>query len=303
MNAHMDEIMEKLHMAATDISKALDCDVLLINAGMDRTTLRILIKTFKDRESEEKLKKNVLFLLITSGGDPSVAYRISRMLQRKYNESYACVSGWCKSAGTLCVIGAKSLYISDMGELGPLDMQVQRQDEIVGMDSGLIVADAFRSLQEQAFSFFETFMLSIVQTGGSIRFKTATEIASTITHGVFEPIYKQIDPNKVGEMARYLAIAEAYGERLNSHKSAQNLRQGALKNLTRSYPAHGFVIDREEAQAKLFSRVYKTCERMNELIDTLGELATVPADRPVILFLNPSTPHQEKENDHVEQSE
>ena len=36
----------------------------------------------------------------------------------------------CKSAGTLLLIGATSLIISDRGELGPLDVQLSKPDEI-----------------------------------------------------------------------------------------------------------------------------------------------------------------------------
>ena len=50
---------------------------------------------------------------------------------------HALIPRYCKSAGTLIALGASALYMDDRSELGPLDMQVTRGDEIGAMRSGL----------------------------------------------------------------------------------------------------------------------------------------------------------------------
>lgn len=290
----MSDPFEEILIQADKIAEELNCDILLLNTPMSREAYEKVENALG--KNKKNKKENLLYFITTSGGDPNAAYRISRAFQRNYKQTHACVAGWCKSAGTLCVIGASSLYMAERGELGPLDMQIQRQDEIIGMDSGLIVSNAFDSLQAKAYDFFETFMINILQRGGSIRFKTATDIASLITKGVFEPIFRQIDPNKVGEMARYLAIAEAYGERLNSHENAHNLCDGSLRQLTRGYPSHGFAIDMEEANT-LFEKVYKPNNEMQILIDKLGGMVVEPQDQSTIFFLNGKIRPIEDQND------
>lgn len=59
-------------------------------------------------------------------GDPNAGYRIGRALQHNYDDVTLLVVGPCKSAGTLIAIAANKLVIGDMGELGPLDIQLKK---------------------------------------------------------------------------------------------------------------------------------------------------------------------------------
>jgi ClpP class serine protease len=43
------------------------------------------------------------------------------------------VSGYCKSAGTLIALGANELAFGEHGELGPLDVQIAKRDEVLGL--------------------------------------------------------------------------------------------------------------------------------------------------------------------------
>jgi hypothetical protein len=70
----------------------------------------------------------------------------------------------------------------------------------------------------------------------------ATEIAATLTAGLFSPIFNQVDPMHVGESYRATAIAKHYGLRLSAN--SENIDSDALDWLITQYPTHGFVIDR-----------------------------------------------------------
>lgn len=194
---------------------------------------------------KETKQPNVLLFLSTPGGDPHAAYRMIRALRRSYRKVRLAVLGPCKSAGTLIAIGAHELAMYDTGELGPLDVQLAKPDEIIPNSSGLDVFQALAVTTEQAFSAFEQAMIDLVEhSSGSISTKTSAEIAKDIAVGLFAPITEQIDPNRLGEVQRAIKIAYAYADRLSS----PNLKQGAMKKLVEDYPSHGFVIDMEEAK-------------------------------------------------------
>ena len=105
-------------------------------------------------------------------------------------------------------------------------------------------------INNDALSSFREYLYTISSLG--ISAKTAAEIATNITKGMYNPIYAQIDPVRLGEMHAALQIAEEYGSRLN--QKSRNLKDGSLGRLINGYPTHGFVIDRAEAR-DLFNKV------------------------------------------------
>ena len=90
-----------------------------------------------DGLSKGKENERALLALATPGGDPHAGFRIGRALQHVCDRFDVLVPRYCKSAGTLVALGAHSLYLDDMSELGPLDIQVKKSDEVVGRNSGL----------------------------------------------------------------------------------------------------------------------------------------------------------------------
>ena len=274
---------------AKQFAKETDNDFLLVSGPIDYQMQDAVVSKLKERT---KKKKNLTFLLCTPGGSADSAYRIARAFQDQYESVNAFIAGWCKSAGTLCVLGANNLIMSDESELGPLDVQISKRDEIGERDSGLVVSEALRSLENQAFTTFENILLHIKQrSDGTISFKMAAEIAANLAGGLFEPIYRQIDPEKLGATARSLTVANEYGKRLNV--KGKNLKGNSLQLLGVGYPSHGFVIDRREAE-RLFSRVRKPTALELELVAGIGPYASVPSEQPLVQFLNPI---EKEEND------
>jgi hypothetical protein len=194
---------------------------------------------------DKKGSSDVLLVLATPGGDPHAGFRIARALQHAYGEFEALVPRYCKSAGTLILVGAKTLYLDDMSELGPLDIQVKKGDELIGRNSGLDIFQAVNYLQNQSMEAFRTYLLELTRDAG-LSTRVASDIASRLTTGLFEPIAAQIDPIKLAEMQRATEIAFEYGNRLN--EKSGNMRSIGLQKLVTGYPSHGFVIDRKEAK-------------------------------------------------------
>src|SRR5262249_42747467 len=153
----------------------------------------------------------------------------------------------CKSAGTLMALGADELAFGAEGELGPLDIQLTKPDEIFVLGSGLDVLQAVSMISDTAYEKFEQSMIKLgARSGGAISTKMAADVAGRLATRLFEPIAAQVDPLRLGEVQRAIRIATAYGERLSSKHD--NVRPKALDQLIHGYPSHGFVIDMEEAQ-------------------------------------------------------
>ena len=160
------------------------------------------------------------------------------------------------------------MIMPDNAELGPLDVQLLKVDELGERSSGLTITDAMNTLKTQAFDMFEDYFLQLrFKSGQQITTKSAAEIAANITVGLYSPIYEQIDPMRLGETERALRIALEYGERVGKY----NLKPDALTKLVAGYPDHGFVIDRMEAET-LFEKVRFPSELEIEVANELESI-------------------------------
>jgi hypothetical protein len=262
--------MGAVQSVAEKLATELDADIFVFNSQFFRPVDRTII----EQVCKRRRRPNIVAIIVSEGGDADVAYRIARLFQDKYTRFTAIISGYCKSAGTLCALGAHELVFGPYGELGPLDIQYAKKDELGEFASGLVVREALGKIQDQAFNVFEQQMLRIMMASeGQISFKLASDVASVLTVGLFRPLYKQIDPILLGELERGMTIAKAYGERLRIR--SQNYTSEKLNALAESYSSHGFVIDQREA-AELCNNVRGCSDTEQELLDLLGDKAVLP---------------------------
>lgn len=289
------------------VSEHYQSDIVVYIGPIERPYDDVFIRRVKDF----KRLDNVLLILTTMGGDPHAAYRMARCLQHHY-ETVASEDGMgppsqqkakgkfrvyvdtrCKSAGTILAAGANILMFSDFGELGPIDVQLRKVDEVGERSSVLTPRHAMESLQALALNHFEAVFKELrFSEEMSFTTKLSAEVAKGMAVGLFEPIFAQIDPMRVGEYDRAMRIAIEYAARLGR----ANLKEDALKRLVEGYPAHGFVIDKKEAR-ELFNDVE---EPSNDLIE-LGEVtrrwwnADFLANKsPLIVYLTPVQEEPEK---------
>ena len=274
------------------VSDQYDSDIVLYIGPIDRP----FDDKFIERCKGLRRRPNVLLILTTLGGDPHAAYRIARCLQELYltvpgppgsnagGKFRLFVDTRCKSAGTILATGANIIMFSDFGELGPIDVQLRKGDEVGERSSGLTPMHALESLQQLASKHFEDCFKGL-RFSEELAFSTkaASEIATKIVVGLFGPVYGQVDPMRIGEFDRAMRIAGDYGSRLGKG----NLKEDALKRLLASYPSHGFVIDRKEA-----AELFKSVENPTLELTQLGEVTRawwndefLNADAPLILYL------------------
>jgi hypothetical protein len=239
---------------SSDIADALqhfsekDTDVIVYSGSIARDGYEKFCKVL-DGQKRGKL----LLVLSTYGGDPNAGYRIARAAAHHYGvENFGIlIPTYCKSAGTLICIGANNLIMADQSELGPLDVQFRKQDELFQQSSGLDILRGVNFLKDEALNSFRSYLIDI-NGGAVLSTRVASEIASDLVIGLYEPLFAQVDPIKLGEMNAALQIAQHYGERLD--KKSHSLKDQALSSLIMAYPTHGFVIDRAEART-LFKHV------------------------------------------------
>ncbi len=280
------EEKESVNEIANEYAAKNDCDVLLCSGpmgdGLDHAMLRVLT---------ERKHETLLLFLTTAGGDAHIAYRAARHLQSAYTKISVFVSGWCKSAGTLLAVCGNELIVSERGELGPIDVQMGRTDDLWDSSSGLTEMAAVTTLEEIAWSLYRKLVTETKKlSDGQITFKTAADASSPLVSGMLTPIFAQIDPLKLGENARALNIASEYANRLNRHSRnlKQTAEQDSVQELISGYPDHRFVIDRREAE-KLFREVRTPDDDLIRLCNALGDAVMYPTDPPLLTFLNTAT--------------
>jgi hypothetical protein len=275
------------------LSRQAGKDCYLYVGSMSRAGYDQMTEWFTKQQTEE-----AYLFLATYGGDPDAGYRIARALRHHYRHLTLVIPTFCKSAGTLLAIGADQLVISDKGELGPLDMQLKKPDELFDMSSGLDITQAMAFLRTQSADILKSTLVEL-KVDLEVTTKTAAEIATKLAQGLVSPIYAQIDPYKIGESQRAISIAFSYGKRLD--EKVKNLKgEAALKSLVLDYPSHGFVIDRKEATS-LFKNVRAPDEWEQAVVESLYEVCNNPAQRPPFTFLiQAQTPNEGNENVSVE---
>jgi hypothetical protein len=272
------------------LADEVDADVMIYNGPMARHH----VFEFVQRAYFYRARPNFILVLVTDGGDPDAAYKMMRYLQLRYKRITVIVAGSCKSAGTLAALGAHELAFAPYGELGPLDIQQYKTDNLAGMESGLTISEAIDTLTRKALDYHREHYTGILNSsGGVISFGSAAKVASDLVTGIFSPIFDRIDPYDVGQKARSMRIANDYGERLM--RVGGNLKQNALDTLTRGYPSHSFVVDMEEAK-ELFNNVRVLSDREVELVDSLGPPARMQISHEAIIYFL-SEPEAEIERD------
>lgn len=279
---------DALKAAVNVLANKHDADVLILNYEI----LPPVDFMFMGAVAGRARRKNVVLILTTEGGSADSAFRMMRFLQAAYERIFIIVGGWCKSAGTLMCIGAHELFMGDLGELGPLDVQIVKADEMDEQKSGLVAEAAFEKLQQEAFKFFIACVRDFGASEYRVTLKTAAQIASEMTTSALRPIFDKLEPVTIGEDYRSNRLALAYAERLNTH--AKNLKRDrsldALENLLSGYPSHGFVIDIKEASV-LFRNVKPLSVEMVNVVRLLSADAVMPRNRrqeqsPRLEFLN-----------------
>lgn len=159
--------------------------------------------------------------------------------------------------------------------------------------------DTLTALRDNAFQAFEKIFLDIqLKSQSSITARTAANIATEMSTGLYSQLYGQVDPLHIGEAARAMSIALHYGARLL--ENGRNVNSENLGTLISEYPSHEFVIDRREVE-KLFNNVRDPSHNELLLGELLGDKAKWPyhTDNPAFEFLSSELSPEEGDESEV----
>jgi len=238
-------------------------------------------------------RHRAVLILVTEGGSANAGYQIARLFQKLYKEFWLFCPSRCKSAGTLIAIGAHRLIMHGFSELGPLDVQLLKEDELFARKSGLLAKATFEALGEESLRLYEWMMLNIKVKGQStISFKLASQLAAEMSTNLLSQVYAQISPDIIGNEKRDLEVATEYGHRLES--VSQNTNSHTVDHLVSHYPSHDFVIDDDEARL-WFNNVDFPSEELYNLMACLGDDALGEASPTVVLALSLQDDEDEKD--------
>ena len=185
-------------------------------------------------------------LLHSPGGHADMAYRMARFFKSHCKRLHIIVPLTAKSAATLLALAGDRIYMGELADLGPLDVQIT--DELERGKRPFSPLDEFKSmefLREYATEFLDYFAFALSQRGMSV--KQALHEAIPAVSGMTGPLYSHIDPSKVGSFRRSLAEAEDYAVRLLKQCHNPHAEQ-LVEQLVWKYPVHDFVIDYPEAK-------------------------------------------------------
>lgn len=120
---HRQELIKRIQ---EQTNRRLLCYVAGSSAQIDRDDIVGFVELLHNVERGDAVD----LLLHTTGGDIDAAEKIVTLLHSAVGtaELRVIVPDYAKSAGTLIALGADSVVMSDMSELGPIDPQVPRGD-------------------------------------------------------------------------------------------------------------------------------------------------------------------------------
>lgn len=253
---HMTESpADRIRAAAQGLTKLYKQPVIIFaNTGIYHSQLfqlRLALGTLKG--------DGVCLVLESPGGDIQAAYLIVRELRRRFKQLRVFVPMFAKSAATLICLSAEELVLGELGELGPLDAQIseKQRGDSPQSKSCLEHFQALEQLRKYAFETFDVAVRVALQRG-DMRLEDACTVATNFTAQVCGPMYAKIDPDRLGQHARYLEVGLQYGRRVLRRYRKELYEQRVdggqlngeriLRKLVWEYPQHEFALDLEELQ-------------------------------------------------------
>lgn len=217
---------------------------LYVPDSLDRPHLHHLRTVVGDAQFDS------LDLVVTStGGDIHVAYQVIELLRLHTRHLQACVPVYAKSAATLLCLGADSIVVDKLAHLGPLDAQIYESQK-GGKFAFTSALNPFKTLEQLQKFALETLDLAAKMITGrsSLSVDESLKHAIDFSQSTTRPLFAQLDPEKLGQYSRALAIGTEYADRLLRRFSQwdDNKREAVIEQLVHGYPSHDYIIDFHE---------------------------------------------------------
>jgi len=199
---------------------------------------------------DEKDDTEIDVWLQTNGGSADAAYHLGHILRGYASTLRIVVPSWAKSAGTLFCLSADELYMDRLGELGPLDAQVQHPLHEEHQVSALDIAESIEQLAQVAISVVISAGADVIKYTGITRSVTLSYMLDFASKFI-GPISSKIDPHLLHAAIRVQRASVRYAIKLMYESKICSKKPnipGVAELLANHYPTHSFVIDADEAR-------------------------------------------------------
>ena len=242
----MPQPIDKLHDIVRKLEGERGCRIwCVVHRGANHFCGPTMHSIYAARERIGTGKK-VEILLNSGGGHPQIAYEVMKFFRRRFKEVNVIVPLLAKSAATLMCLGADKVFMGELAELGPIDIQID--DPVEHGAKSFSPLDEFKSLEfmrEQAIEWMHYYAVVMHQEYG-MSIKEGLKDSIPLVTGLMSPMFQQIEPLEMGGNRRALAIAEEYATRMLALTGNRNARK-IVHRMVWEYPSHDFCIDFEEA--------------------------------------------------------
>lgn len=241
---------------------------LFLRESLGLTHLLALESQLGDREFEE-----VDLVIHSGGGDINTAYQMVELIRLHAQRLFACVPFYAKSAATLLCLGADEIFLDKLAELGPLDTQVYEEKK-GGKGDFVSALNPFKTLEQLQAHSLEALdrCVRMLVARSSLDVDECIRHAIRFSVGTTSPLFAKLNPEKLGEYSRALAVGSEYGARLLRRFSAWDgdKRSRVVEKLVHGYPSHDYIIDYHELDelgftVKLFEDAERTAIRTASL--------------------------------------
>lgn len=192
------------------------------------------------------------FILNSPGGRPDDAYRIIKVLRNHFNEVNIIIPFWAKSAATLLALGGSNIIMNELGEMGPLDVQLLKEkDDSPEFDweSALNDEASLKRIEQRAQeSYLRLYEATYISDQVRIHKSEISKQIFEFISGFYKPLLEQINPYKIGEKRRKLDIGAQYANKIliqYAPKMEPRLRKDLVDYLIYECPDHSYIIDYE----------------------------------------------------------
>jgi ATP-dependent protease ClpP protease subunit len=167
-------------------------------------------------------------LVVSKGGDPTVAWRIITLLRERVSKIGVLVPQAAYSAATLLALGANEIIMHPNGNLGPVDPQIQ--------------VNKPGQQEPQRFGFEE--LASFLEFAkDKVGLKDEKHI-----HAVFDLLSKEIGTVPLGTAVRASLLSLSMGEKLlGMHLEDKAAAHAIAEKLNKAFYHHGYPLGRTEA--------------------------------------------------------
>ncbi|MCE5321775.1 hypothetical protein LLG46_00505 [bacterium] len=230
--------------------------LMILQAGKDDISSGLFdqVQNLLDRTIDTTPNETIIDVWLDSpGGIADAVYKLVLELRNRCVKLRTVISDYAKSAATLLALGTDEIFMAPAAELGPLDVQVGHPDREGVRISGLDVRDSLASLGRTAIDLVVQGGATIISYTGLPRHEVLHETLQFMAQ-FLQPVMSKLDPHLLHQAESQIKIAEHYALRMLRARNItedkyinEDRARALLRHLVHDYPAHGFVIGRDEA--------------------------------------------------------